>query len=128
MKPLTDTQRQLLARAFPDLASFTGTERWFRHPLNRKLLYTEGVQYVAEQAGAYWLLDEIALAHAYEPAVAAEEFQFWSLTVTGSTAELVCEDGNERAVFSKHIAFTDFPAPGIRFYLTGGVLLLPSEY
>ena len=40
-----------------DLRQFTGTETWFRHPLARKVLYTEGVQYVAEQGGAYWLLD-----------------------------------------------------------------------
>jgi hypothetical protein len=28
----------------------------------RGITYTEGVEYVAETAGAYWLLDEIALA------------------------------------------------------------------
>ena len=48
-----------------ELQQFTGTEQWFRHGLNRKVLYTDGVQYVAEQAGAYWLVDEIALAQAY---------------------------------------------------------------
>lgn len=44
------------------LHHFTGTETWFRHPLVRKVLYTEGVQYLAETGGAYWLLDEIACA------------------------------------------------------------------
>jgi len=39
----------------------TGTETWFHHPLNRKVVYTEGMQYVAEKGGAYWLIDEIAL-------------------------------------------------------------------
>lgn len=127
MKPFTDAERQQLAKALPQLPMFTGTERWFRHSLNSRIVYTEGAQYVAEQAGAYWLLDEIALTQT-EPAVAAEEFQFWALVVTGSTAELVCEDGDERSVYRKRIRFTDFPEPGIRFYVTGGVILLPSEY
>lgn len=41
-----------------DLAQFTGSERWFRHAIDRKVLYTEGAQHVAEAGGAYWLLDE----------------------------------------------------------------------
>jgi hypothetical protein len=35
------------------LRQFTGTTRWFRHPLNRNVLYTEGVQYVAEHGGRH---------------------------------------------------------------------------
>ena len=64
-----------------DLRQFTGTETWYRHPLARKVLYTEGVQYVAEQGGAYWLLDIIAIAQKHEPRVAHEEFQVWKLQV-----------------------------------------------
>lgn len=44
------------------LRQFTGTERWFCHPLARAVLYTEGAHYVAEKGAAYWLLDSIALA------------------------------------------------------------------
>jgi hypothetical protein len=44
------------------LRQFTGTENWYRHGLVRSVLYTDGAKYVAESAGAYWLLDEIALA------------------------------------------------------------------
>jgi hypothetical protein len=56
-----------------DLAQFTGTENWYRHALVRKVLYTDGVQYVAEHGGAYWLLDEIAISQTV-PEIAAEEF------------------------------------------------------
>ena len=63
-----------------DLSQFTGSENWYRHSLNRDILYTEGAQYVAEAGGAYWLLDEIALANRYERRVKAEEFQVWTLT------------------------------------------------
>jgi hypothetical protein len=44
-----------------DLAQFTGSENWYRHGINRNVLYTDGVQHVAERGGAYWLLDEIAI-------------------------------------------------------------------
>lgn len=128
MKPFTDAQRHQLATALPELPMFTGTERWFRHSLVPHVLYTEGAQYVAEQAGAYWLLDEIALAQSYEATVANEAFQLWSLDVTGNTATLICEDGDDHVLLSKAFAFTDFPEPGIRFYVSGGVILLPSEY
>ena len=48
-----------------DLSQFTGTENWYRHNLNTDILYTDGAKYVAETAGAYWLLDEIAVANAF---------------------------------------------------------------
>ena len=112
-----------------DLRQFTGTETWFRHPLNRKVVYTEGVQYVAENGGAYWLLDEIALIQPHNKKVAAEAFQVWTLTVRADrTATLVCDDGNGQVVFTKDLEFTDFPLDTIRFYFTDNTILLPSEY
>jgi hypothetical protein len=38
------------------------------------ITFTDGAKYVADAAGAYWLLDEIALAQRHVKAVAAEEF------------------------------------------------------
>lgn len=71
-----------------DLKHFTGSQEWFRHPLNRSVLFTEGAKYVADQAGAYWLLDEIALAQQYVRTVRAEEFQVWKLDVVSNRATL----------------------------------------
>jgi hypothetical protein len=112
-----------------DLLQFTGSEQWYRHGIVRDVLFTDGAKYVADQAGAYWLLDEIALAQRYEKTVADEEFQLWKLTVDPDhTATLTCEDGNGRAVYSKAIEYTDFPLPEIALYFTNNVILLPSEY
>ncbi len=112
-----------------DLDGFTGTEHWYRHPLAPGVLYTDGARYVAEQGGAYWLLDSIAIAQKFSAAVAAEGFQLWKLTVEDDrTALLVCEDGNGRRVYAQAIDYTDFPLPQIKLYFTGGVILLPSEY
>lgn len=112
-----------------DLMQFTGSEQWYRHGLVRKVLYTDGVKYVAETAGAYWLVDEIAFGQR-EAVVASEEFQVWTLKVdlAASNAVLTCDDGDDRVVFTKRIEFTDFPLGEIRFYFTDNVILLPSEY
>ena len=112
-----------------DLRQFYGSEHWYRHAINRKVLFTDGAKYVAETGGAYWLLDEIALIQPYDKQVAAEEFQFWKLAVrTDRTATLTCEDGNGKVVFTKEIEYTDFPLDEIAFYYTNNTILLPSEY
>ena len=42
-----------------DLAGFSGSAEWFRHPLVRSVLYLEGARYVFRTAGAHcWLLDQ----------------------------------------------------------------------
>src|SRR5215472_12370304 len=98
----------------PDIMrNFTGTEHWYRFGLVPNIVCTDGAKYVADQAGAYWLLDEIAFAQKGEKAVAAEAFQVWRLTVKpGRTGLLSCEDGNDNTVFEKAIPFTDFPPEG----------------
>jgi hypothetical protein len=112
------------------MRQFTGTDQWYRHGLNRNILYTDGAQYVAEAGGAYWLLDEIALANQFERKVRAEEFQVWKLErcSPGNGALLSCEDGNYNIVYQKEIEFTDFPLPSVELWCEGGTILLPSEH
>jgi hypothetical protein len=109
------------------LGNFHGTETWYRHGLNRAVLFTEGAKYVADQCGAYWLLDEIAIGQML-PQIAAEAFQVWLLTVNDGRGVLTCEDGNYRAVFKKQIAFTDFPLNEMKLLFCGGTIMLPGEY
>jgi hypothetical protein len=111
-----------------ELAQFTGTTHWYRHALARGILYTDGVRFIAERAGAYWLIDEIALAQGCDPALNGEEFQTWTLIVDANAAVLRCDDGNERVLIEKQIGYTDFPEPGIKLYFTDGVIMLPGEY
>jgi hypothetical protein len=111
------------------LRQFIGTECWYRHSLARNVLYTDGARHVAEHGGAYWLLDEIALAQNAVPEVSAEGFQVWTLKVAEDrTATLTCEDGDLREVYRKELTYTDFPIPEIRLWFTNKVILLPSEY
>jgi len=111
-----------------DLRQFTGTEFWYRHPFKRHILYTDGVKYVAETAGAYWLVDEIVFSQ-MKKKLAAQPFQHWKLKVKpNATATLTCEDGNDNVVYTKRLSFTDFPLEEISIFFTDNVILLPSEY
>src|SRR5208282_3152344 len=112
-----------------NLAQFTGSENWYRHGINRNVLYTDGAQHVAEHGGAYGLLDEIAVIQPYNKRDAAEDFQVWKLAVQADrSATLTCDDGNGNDVFSKKIEYTDFPLDEITLYFANNVIHLPSEY
>jgi len=122
-----------------ELNQFTGTESYYRFSrLLKNTVLTDGTKYLAEKAGAYWLMDEIGLAHKLNRYVATQKFTVWTLTKnkTGRGAKLVCDDGNGNVVYSKRIQFTDFPLPEIKLYAgveesigQGGlVIFLPSEY
>jgi hypothetical protein len=50
------------------------------------------------------------------------------MTVNDKKAKLVVDDGNDNWIYQKNIEFTDCPDGEYRFWLTGNVLMLPSEY
>lgn len=109
------------------LSQFYGGDTIYRHPMFRNMLYSEGVRFIAEEAGAYWLIDGIC-GHQVDPKVAKEEFQVWHLTVHPDwTADLVCTDGNDGAVTHQNIKLTDFPLPNITIWLENRTLVLPAE-
>jgi hypothetical protein len=111
------------------MSQFTGSEHWYRFGIIPDITCTDGAKYVADTVGAYWLLDEIALAQKYVKEIAAQEFQVWKLTVKDdNSATLICEDGNHNAVFSKPIPFTDFPKDGVTLWFADKVIYLPSEH
>lgn len=123
----------IIVASLPNMGHYTGTERWFRHPLSgHNYSYTEGVQYVAEQAGAYWLVDKVLTTIGFleKPKLKDEDMLAWHLMVDGSKAVLAVEDGNGKELWREKIEYTDFPAPGITLWWmrADGVLCLPSEY
>ncbi len=75
-----------------DLGQFTGTEHYYRHGLFRNVVYTDGVQFLAEEAAAYWLIDAIAAAQYGERCVKAEEFQVWRLVVNPTHRALLSQE------------------------------------
>ena len=91
-----------------NLFQFTGSDRFYRH--FTKHIYTQGVQYVADKCGAYWLIDLI-MSHQCDPKVRKEEFQQWKLFLNkeGSSAVAICDDGNGNEVTRQEIEYTTFP-------------------
>jgi hypothetical protein len=110
------------------LSSFIGSDEVYRHGIF-KMLYTQGVQYLAEKGECYWLLDAIA-SYQIKPKVKREPFQVWTLTVNHKKeAVLTCvRDTGAKPVATQRIDYTDFPLPEIKLYLCDGTLMLPSEY
>jgi hypothetical protein len=111
------------------MAQFTGSETFYRYGLAGDVLFTEGVNYVVDTAGAYWLLDIICIANVYETKVRAEEFQLWVFTVReNSTGVVTCGNGNGRIIYGQALNFTEFPEPGIKMYFRNVTILFPSKY
>ena len=110
-----------------ELAQFTGTEEWYRHSINRSVTYTEGVQYFAEKAGCYWLLDILAT----QPEILKQAEEFANIKFTAHedlTGNLRVSDGNGNEVYHKKIGYTDCPTGTWEFFFYNNVIMLPSEY
>lgn len=109
------------------LAQFTGSGQLFRHPSG--LVITDGVKFLADEAGAYWLIDLIA---SYQKRCRKDamlrDFQIWELKKTGpKTARVSCLRDTDRPVFAQDIPFTDFPLDDVTVYVENETILLPSE-
>lgn len=148
----TPTRQHQASELSGNLAHFTGSCEQYLH-WTRRLLHTEGVQYLAEQAGAYWLIDAIA---SYQTGKARRRLneicghlQVWVLKVDHSDkpkgtmqspmAVLTASrdrgrDGEviDRAI-RQAVPFTDFPLDEIVLYAADNgngtvTLMLRSEY
>ena len=109
------------------LAMHTGSEHIYRH-WTGTLRFTDGVKYLGDEAGAYWLIDNIAWA-SMTAKLADQDFVFWKLQVHADrTATLSAEDGDDRVLLSQPVPWTDFPLEEVRLLVTNNTLLLPSEY
>jgi hypothetical protein len=111
-----------------NLTMFTGTQQYYR--LNRQVVLTDGTRYLADEAGAYWLMDAIA---SYLPQFTGrQDFVVAKLVRSGSAAQLTLDDGNGRVLDQHHIEYTDFPMTSFQLYACWGgefwVLMLCSEY
>lgn len=122
-----------LIKTEQDLNQFTGTEHYYKHPLFG-FNYTDGVKYMAEKAGAYWLLDAIG---SYQMGkIRAVPFQIWRLEkadnalfpIKNGAILTMKEDCDMPVLIKQEIEYTDFPLESIELWLIDGVLLLKSEY
>jgi len=118
-----------------ELSCFCGTEEYHRwNSIFRRHVLTDGVKYLADQTGAYWLMDLIA-SYQCESRMRRNTFQCWTLKVDLKTQKAVvaCDNGNGKILAEQKIEYTDFPLEEIKLYMIddGGqyaVILLPNEY
>lgn len=126
---MTDSTKQLTES---DLAGFTGSMTWYRH-WSKRILYTDGIKYLAENAGggAFWLIDAVA-SHAMS--TAQEPFVVWTLERRDNdTWRLTARaDSGLPALVQQDIDYSDFPIDRFEFYVCHGedspVMMLKSEY
>lgn len=112
-----------------DLNQFTGTEHWYKHPMSG-YVYTDGVQYLASEGSAYWLIDKILICMKCLRKLQNQEFVAWVLKVNkeDDTAVLTADDGNRHVLYTEKIDYTDFPLDQVELWFEHGVLILPSEH
>lgn len=113
-----------------NLAQFTGTEYYYKwSPLFRNFVLTDGTKHLAEEAGAYWLMDAIA---SHFRSYRGEDFVVATLKKRPQTWLLKLTDGNYVKLASQVIEYSDFPLDEITLYVIKQddlrVVLLPSEY
>lgn len=139
------TEARSAAQIREQLRQFIGTSTYYQHALNRTVVYTEGVQFLAEAAGAYWLVDAIASYFGTPKMVDAMKhdgrlrtLQFWTLERldkdAGFDAVLVARaDSDCEPCIVQYIEYTDFPLDSVNIWAgrdagNRWVLYLPSEH
>lgn len=123
-----------------ELMQFTGDLERFQS-LHPGVIYTPGVQYLAERAGAYWLLDAIAshFGGSVMQSAAAKDrrlrsLQFWRLEVRADKAATLTAraDSDVKPFITQEIPYTDFPLRCVDVWAGFDgeywTLYLPSEH
>lgn len=121
------------------LKHFYGSIEYTQHSLDGLILLTEGAKFLADHAGAYWLMDIIWSVY---PKL--REGYFHVLTLTAEAKKGLVritdtdEDGEEVEIYRQEIEYTDFPLPEQKLFIGTAdydsrkrpikVVMLPMEY
>lgn len=118
--------------------SRNGANSFYRHPLARRLVYSDGVNDMAELAGAYWLLDIIG-TEMVDPYLkdwnnGIAGMGIIKLSVHDSKMVITLEvDDDTPPTYRRVIDYTDFPEGEWQLWMNpdgegSAVLILASEY
>ena len=108
-----------------NLAQFHGTDGYHKFNLFTKLVATDGVIYLAKEAGCFWLLDILVSVQSM-PNIKKQEMQVLLFDLKDKVVRI--EDGNKNVLYTQKISATDFPLNEIEIWVENGVVLLPSEH
>lgn len=117
-----------------ELRNFYGTEAYYH--TNPGLLVTDGVKFLADNAGCYWLLD---MVWSYLPVLRKSRDTFFVVVLTkegvrdpGAVFSIQDDIPPNQTYAQQAIEYTDFPLDEIVLYLSATgeefVLMLRSEY
>jgi hypothetical protein len=120
------------------LPQFIGTNGYHRvSPFHGKLVLTDGVKWLADNAACHWLVDIVA---SYQPECRKDPMlqamQFWTLSVADDKGIVICERDTGNVAFRQAVPFTDFPLDEIKIWVEPGeteadgpvmVAMLPGE-
>lgn len=96
--------------------------------------YTEGVQFLAETANAFWLLTDSSvmgkslLHKSYFITVDFKRLTAKEKEEIGYDAIISYSDGNGLVFTTQKYHLTDFPLDELRLFFVDGTLMLPNEY
>ena len=121
-------QADFAERLRQDLAGFRDAEPAGRHHHDGVALrLTEGVMHLANEAGCFWLLDQVCAAQG-DPAVRRLPVQIWTLGLSRDrSAALACGDGRGRVLHDRAVAWTDFPLTSVALRVEAGLVALRWE-
>ncbi|MDU7519866.1 MAG: hypothetical protein E7K72_00495 [Roseomonas mucosa] len=121
-------QADFAERLRQDLAGYRDADPVGRHHhAGVALQLTEGVMHLANEAGCFWLVDQVCAAQA-EPAVRRLPVQIWTLDVSRDrSAALACGDGRGRVLHDRAVAWTDFPLTSVALRVEAGLVALRWE-
>jgi len=111
------------------LAAFTSPLAALRH-WTRSFHYTEGVKFLAEHAGAHWLLDYIAARQKLaRKDRRLRDLQRWVIKKTDTRYVRIacCRESSEKVFHEDVQLLGEFPLEEITLYLESETLMLPSE-
>lgn len=121
-----------------DLSHFTGTTAYHKLTMHPRVLFTDGLAYLAREAKCYWLMGVVMSHLATSKKLALEPFVSVSITTYSKDKQARClfTDGNEKDLEVQLVKFVEFPFDKLSFFCqkeeqadgSRWIVMLPSEY
>ena len=112
------------------MAYATGTENYYRYNCGNEILITDGVKIFAENAEAFWFLNDFCIFMPKWIKKTEEEFFSIKLIVKNGKGDMIISDGNDKPLYKKHYSYTDCPDGEWLFFYDNypKVLMWHNEY
>ena len=114
--------------SWEDVARFRERGQLFKHSKSSNIAYTDGIKWLVDGLGAYWLVNRIVAAQ-NRATVKAADFQIWRLDVfRDKRGMLTCYNKEANKVLVEQIGHTDFPIAEVTIYCVEATIMLADEY